>query len=520
VHFVIDDWGAYNAGYKGNGEAQTPNIDNLVLNGVILERLYSFKFCSPSRSALQSGRDPHHVNVLNIDADIFNASDPVSGFYGIPKPMTGLAEHLQRGGYYTAAVGKWDCGCQTFSHLPAGRGYNESLTYLEHVNDYWNSQLVTGPANILNCSKFGAPDTLVDLWDTLGPAIGKNNPRACNQKSQDDPELNCVFEDALFLNRSLSIIARHDPTHPLFLFHASHAMHDPGEVPLPFLKRFSKVSDPTRALFLALASYADYVLGELVGALKARGMWENTLLVVHADNGGIVSTGNNFPLRGGKYSNWEGGVRVNGFISGGALPPTQRGTVRNGLVALSDFYATYASIAGVDPTDHRASAFDLPPIDGVDQSDYLLGVNSTSPRNSLVLGSQEDPSDGAEIASEGTFIQGIIIPPYKLLIGNLSMSGWSGPQSPNSTQPALGIHPCGDPAVKTGQGCLFDIFADPTEHEDLAGNASFKGVVSALRARITEEQSRVFQPLRGVRQIGEFCAGQVQWQGFLGPFLS
>jgi len=174
----------------------------------------------------------------------------------------------------------------------------------------------------------------------------------------------------------------------------------------------------------------------------------------------------------------------------------------------------------VDPTDHRASAFDLPPIDGVDQSDYLLGVNSTSPRNSLVLGSQEDPSDGAEIASEGTFIQGIIIPPYKLLIGNLSMSGWSGPQSPNSTQPALGIHPCGDPAVKTGQGCLFDIFADPTEHEDLAGNASFKGVVSALRARITEEQSRVFQPLRGVRQIGEFCAGQVQWQGFLGPFLS
>ena len=73
-------------------------------------------------------------------------------------------------------------------------------------------------------------------------------------------------------------------------------------------------------------------------------------------------------LRGGKFSNWEGGIRVNAFISGGFIPPAARGTVQSGLTAGWDWYATLAGLAGADPTDHRAAAAGLPPIDSIGAS--------------------------------------------------------------------------------------------------------------------------------------------------------
>jgi hypothetical protein len=72
----------------------------------------------------------------------------------------------------------------------------------------------------------------------------------------------------------------------------------------------------------------------LVSALKARGMWNNTLFLVWSDNGGPIyingsSGANNFPLRGGKVSNWEGGVRTNAFLSGGLVPDIRQGWLDN-----------------------------------------------------------------------------------------------------------------------------------------------------------------------------------------------
>ena len=65
--------------------------------------------------------------------------------------------------------------------------------------------------------------------------------------------------------------------------------------------------------------------------------------------------GNNWPLKGGKYNNWEGGIRVNSLVSGGFLPHAVRGTRFGGLVAAWDWYGTFCAFAGVDSTDHRAA---------------------------------------------------------------------------------------------------------------------------------------------------------------------
>ena len=88
VMHLADDFGWANAGWhrpKGYQEVQTPSMDALVREGIELDQAYAFKFCSPTRSSLQSGRLPVHVNSANLDMSEWNAADPVSGFAGIPR---------------------------------------------------------------------------------------------------------------------------------------------------------------------------------------------------------------------------------------------------------------------------------------------------------------------------------------------------------------------------------------------------------------------------------------------------
>merc|ERR1719162_919392 len=111
----------------------------------------------------------------------------------------------------------------------------------------------------------------------------------------------------------------------------------------------------------------DWTLGKIVNKLKQKQMWDNTLMVVSSDNGGPVyylpsigfGAASNLPLRGGKMADWEGGIRVNAFVTGGAIPSTKRGTVLNDYIHECDWYATFASIAGVDVFDEKAHKANL-----------------------------------------------------------------------------------------------------------------------------------------------------------------
>ena len=106
---LIDDFGWANIGYHNpnSTEVVTPNLDALAASGVILERHYVHKYCSPSRCAFQTGRSPIHVNVLNSPTSQHNPQDPDGGFQGVPRKMTGVAEKLKAGaGYATHMAGK------------------------------------------------------------------------------------------------------------------------------------------------------------------------------------------------------------------------------------------------------------------------------------------------------------------------------------------------------------------------------------------------------------------------------
>ena len=129
---LADDFGWADAGWHapaGRGAAEvarTPHMDALASSGMELDRNYAFKFCSPTRSAIQSGRNPIHVNVQNLDPLNYNPKDPVSGMSAVARNFTGLGAVMRRGGYATHFAGKWDCGMATSDHTPQGRGYDVS----------------------------------------------------------------------------------------------------------------------------------------------------------------------------------------------------------------------------------------------------------------------------------------------------------------------------------------------------------------------------------------------------------
>ena len=326
-------------------------------------------------------------------------------------------------------------GLATPDHTPAGRGWQESEIYFDGANDYWTS--ISGAcANNATADAGGkAPMPITDLWLTGNgtqpaggaPAYGLNNSWSCSQANQPG---SCVYEDTFFVERLLAAIRSHDTATPFFGIFAPHNIHAPLQVPAAWLTRFSFIEDPRRQAYAAKVAWLDSQLALVVDALKTRSMWDNLLLVLTADNGGpIYDSGgagaNNFPMRGGKTSNWQGGARANSFVSGGLIPPARRGTVEQGFVSVEDWYATFCALAGVDKTDTRAAAAGLPPVDSVDLWPLISGANATSPHSEIVLGMPTIAS-GNSYGDASIGVQAVIqADGYKLLIGHVHQNVWT-----------------------------------------------------------------------------------------------
>ena len=477
VYILVDDWGWANVGYHRNPptpEVDTPNIDNLVKEGLELDQFYVYQFCSPSRSSLLTGRLPIHVNDENNFMDLYNPNDPVSGYAGIPLNMTVIASKLKEAGYATHLVGKWHAGAATPKHVPTGRGFDTSFGYLNGMNDYYTEVQHA-------CNKTG----IVDLWDSTEPATGINGTGPDH------------YEEALFEERLMQIINDHDTSTPLFLFYSAHIVHAPLQVPDRYLEKFDFIDDESRRKYHAMVKYLDDVIGNLTAAMKKRGLWDNLLLITSSDNGGPLYVGaNNYPLKGGKHSDWQGGIRVNAFVSGGYLPEKMRGQKSEEYIHITDWYATFCSLADVDPTDVVAAKAKLPPIDSMNMWPLISGDNSTSPRTDIPI------SYHALISGD-----------YKLLIELQNYSIYTGPHFPNTTTSQKTVHTLYD----CGDGCLFNIREDPNEYANLA--TKMPDMLKMMQNKLKGYQKTYFNPDRGNTWPGACEAALNKYGGFLGPFL-
>ena len=143
------------------------------------------------------------------------------------------------------------------------------------------------------------------------------------------------------------------------------------------------IKDEKRRTFAGMLSAVDEGIGNVTSALKARGMLNKTLFVFTSDNGGPILGGDavgarNWPLRGGKHSIWEGGVRATAFVSGFGIQKS--GTMYDGLMHGADWLPTLSVPAGYDLNGTL-------PLDGVSQWNFLAGEGGLSPaRTEVVLG--------------------------------------------------------------------------------------------------------------------------------------
>lgn len=304
----------------------------------------------------------------------------------------------------------------------------------------------------------------------------------------------------------------------MFINWAPHLVHDPHEVPQVALRDWLHVKDDARRFYYAMVAYVDWEIGLVVQALQEQGMWNNTVFVVHSDNGGCITKdsfsdhgGNNYPLKGGKNSNWEGGIRVNAFVSGGFVPEKVRGTKQSGLVAGWDWYATFAGLANVSPDDKKAAKAGLPPVESFNLWPLINGQVSASPREAIAIG------DAAPDRMEA-WVGGLIRGRYKLLVGRVGQAYHSPPTGP----PADERDTLGGTMVKCGlepkTGCLFDIYSDPEENVNLAENQPdrFREMLSHLEA----VNKTVYNPHRGEQHDAACAYALNKYNGSMGPFIT
>mmetsp|Transcript_61810 Transcript_61810/g.171314 ORF Transcript_61810/g.171314 Transcript_61810/m.171314 type:complete len:688 (-) Transcript_61810:103-2166(-) len=556
VLVLADDYGWANVGFHRRGpagtpeekqakaEVHTPIIDALADAGIVLERHYAYKMCSPSRSALISGRLPVHVNTVNMPTTFYNKDDPVSGSGGIPRNMTGLAEKMRLGGYRTHMVGKWDVGMATPEHTPAGRGFETFLGYYGHANDYYRkSNILTATGELDNCLSKFVDFSINNVTFRGGVRDAVSLSHACQASEEAHP---ACYEEHVFKEHALATVRSHDVSQPLFLYYSFHLVHTPLQVPKSYLAKIdqlvkeaggSLISTTNRRLYAAMTHYMDTAVGELVAALKEKDMWKDTLLLFSADNGGPIyqpGAANNYPLKGGKYNDFEGGIRTNAFVSGGFVPQEKRGQKFRGVISIADWYATFAELAGVDPEDGKVAAANeflrgegLPELHAIDSvAQWGNIISGTNGRTQPLHLSQD----------------AVLHWPYKLITGKQPYARWQGVLYPNCSSVAVTDMKGGPlftafdvfhqqvPVTSTEAelekvrwtehctgGCLFDVEADPTEHNDLAKDPKFAQKLAEMQATLAELNKALFAPDRGEGQL-KACITAINNGGYYGPF--
>jgi arylsulfatase A-like enzyme len=340
-----DDQGYHDVSYYGTEDLQTPHIDQIAEAGMRFDNFYAnCPVCSPTRAALLTGRYQDYVGVPGV---IRTYADNNWGYLD-PK-ATLLPEQLKMAGYHTALIGKWHLGLES-PNTPVERGFDYFHGWLgDMMDDYWTHR-----------------------------RHGINYMRLNGQEI--DPEGHATD---LFTDWSVDYIkSQADDRRPFFLYLAYNAPHFPVQPPQEWLdkvKKREKGIDDTRAELVAFIEHMDDGIGKVIQALKASGQYDNTLIIFSSDNGGhLPSKANNGPLRDGKQSMYEGGLKVPTTMSWPGK--IAAGSVSGQMNLSMDIYPTLLEVAGLQPKQ---------PIEGRSFLPVLLGENAPAEERTLYFTRRE-----------------------------------------------------------------------------------------------------------------------------------
>ena len=394
VLLFADDLGYGDVGFQG-ADIPTPAIDRLADESVRFAQGYvSAPVCSPSRAGLMTGRYQNRFGHETNPASVRDAGTPVSEIT--------IAELLRKQGYRTALIGKWHLGVQERFH-PMNQGFDEFFGFLHGAHPYFPDQ-----------------------------ARGQTLLRG------REPVVEREYLTDAFAREAVSFIERNQDQ-PFFLHLSFNAVHTPIQATEKYLERFPHLNGEART-YAAMISAMDDAVGLVLATIRKYRLDENTLVFFLNDNGGVLRYASNAPLRGGKATYFEGGIRVPFLLRWtGRLKPDE---YHHPVIALDVLPTALAATGGKLPTDR--------PYDGVNLLPFLMGNNSGIPHETLFWRMRDMR---AQVVRHG---------PWKYM--NVR-----------------------------GQVRVFDIEADPSETEDVA--ASEPEIVNDLAARFAAWNEEMTEPL-------------------------
>lgn len=355
IVFLVDDMGWMDTSVPFGDSAtalnkryHTPNMERLAREGVKFTNAYAAPTCTPSRTSMLTGMNPAHSRITNWTSPAknnntdnkdnqmgpadwnYNGLSPVPGIehtvYATPFPQL-----MKDAGYFTIHVGKAHWGS---AGTPGANPYNLGFCVNISGHSAGHPQSYLGTENYGNRPGKISAQAVPDLAEYYGS--------------------DTFLTEALTLEAIKSLDAPIKNKQPFFLNMSHYAVHDPITGDKRFLQRYYDSGlDTIEAKYASLIEGMDKSLGDLMEHLKKRGVEKNTIVIFMSDNGGLSLTPQrggkrhtqNLPLRAGKGSVYEGGIREPMIVKWPGV--TKPGEKTDQYVAIEDFFPTILEMAGI-----------------------------------------------------------------------------------------------------------------------------------------------------------------------------
>ena len=327
VFFLLDDLGWSDVSCYGSKYYDTPAIDRLAAEGMRFTDAYAAcPVCSPTRASILTGRYPARLNLTDWIPGHKRANPPllVPAFnQELPLAEVTIAESLRAAGYTSASIGKWHLGGEPFYPDKQGFDLNVGGTHKGQPPSYFS------PYRIPTLADGPKGEYLSDrLTDEAEKFIEANRQR------------------------------------PFFLYFPHFAVHQPIQARKDLAAKYAaKPPDgkQNNATYAAMIESVDQSVGRILAKLQALGIADRTALFFMSDNGGLEPVTSNAPLRAGKGTLYEGGIREPLMVKWpGVVRP---GSICSVPVTSTDFFPTILQMAGLPPEPaHHVDGLSLVPL--------------------------------------------------------------------------------------------------------------------------------------------------------------
>jgi len=377
VFILADDLGVNDVGvFNPNTFYETPQLNRLAAEGMRFTNAYAAaNVCSPTRYSIMTGKYPARSGITdylpNARSERFN---PAKLDLFMPLEEKTLGETFKEAGYRTAYFGKWHLGDET-QYGPAKQGFDIVSSDIRFLSPEYENRI-----------KFAD-----------NPPLRRDDPRIEIRTTQ-------ITDDALTVLDAFQSMEKK----PFLMYIALYQVHSPFGASEKYVEPYRNkkrelglqddaakdfadeeqcyITDEPRktrirqnhVIYAGMVSHCDESVGRVLDKLDALGLREKTIVVFMSDNGGLATTNNfptsNFPFRGGKGWNYEGGIREPLIVRW--TTSVKPNTVCDVPVTSTDFYPTLLDLAGIQaqPQQH---------LDGVSFASLLRGEMKTLPSRAL-----------------------------------------------------------------------------------------------------------------------------------------